>query len=225
MKKFIVSALSVCSLLSCSPDEATIENTGTSRNTVQLKNISPARNYANSFDYAGAFHSQLLDDYTHNYNSSTDLSAVINNVEAAAYEANFNSFMSDYNGLSIPYMAWVIDNTDNTQSIINATDMSSYGKSVMLNFTVLLDTFENEKFDKIYTAIVSFESDILNDQSLTNLDKQTILVTTSTARYSIYSNKGGPRGWTRTRAGIAASINDEMALAVTSSVTANIMAE
>jgi hypothetical protein len=216
--------------MSCTADEPLPENDNlemANRDHIKLKSLDIAKNPANNLDYIGILHAEILEGYIQDYSSSTELIYVINGVEAVAFnDTNFYSILNNYQGLNANETEWVIDNTTKPQEIINITYMSQGGKDQMSSFISMLDSFENEQYSMVYNTITAFEKKVDTDSSLTGIDKQTILATTSTARYSIaFENRGGGRGWNKTKVGIIASINSDVAEAVTTSVAANIMAE
>jgi hypothetical protein len=223
MKKFIVPVLSICFFISCSTDEATDNKPF---QEIRLKSLTTPGNTNNTVDYIGALNAQILGDYCANYVNPTNLASVVGNVENLALnDPDFVSITGNYTGLDVSDAQWALDNVSAPTNIIDATLMGLHAKNTLSNFITMLDGFENKEYRIVYASIVAFEADVNSDALLSQSDKQIILATTSTARYCIAYNGPKKRTWTETKAGIIASVNSNAALAVTTSVTANIMAQ
>ncbi len=224
MKKFIVPVLSICFFFSCSSDDTSAINAG--HLSFKEKSLLRPENANNQFDFIGELHAQILEDYLDFNNTPSQIDSVVNDVDnIAENNTEFNTISNGYSGLITTKVQWILENTSNPENIIYSTGMTSIGKTQLLDFVNLLYTFENKPYSYVYSTVVSFENKILSDNSINLSDKKTILMATSTARYSIAYSNDKDRKWSKTRTGIVASINSDVAEAVTTSVAANIMAE
>ena len=230
MKIFIVSVLSVCFFVSCNTDDMlsnTNENNVNPHPGIVMKSLNSPANSTNSFDYVGDLQLDVLTAYVQNYSGSALLSYVVPNVNTTtANNSGFNTISTGYSGLNTTDAQWVVNNVSDLTKMMNKTTMSTGGKTQMSNFISMLEGFKNQAFANTYASITSFESTITGNSTLTSLDKQVTLSTTSTARYLIaYECNGGGRGWNKTKAGIMASINNDDAAAVTTSLMTNIVVQ
>lgn len=228
MKKFIVPVLSVCLFfMSCSADEATTAPAEEAlRSNTRLKSLSGVGNSGNQYDYIGELHATILTDYLENYQPTSSIGDIIDDVESvASVTSGFSVISSGYTGLHVLEVEWTIDNISSPENLIDSTSMTPAGKTELLSFFELLDGLEGKAFSYVHTTIMGFEDKVLQNSLLTQTDMKTILATTSTARYSIAYADDKDRQWSRTRTGILSSVKGDAARAVTTSVTANIVAD
>lgn len=224
MKKFIVPVVFIYFFMSCSSDDASIINN--ENLPFKEKSLLRPENVNNQYDFLGELHAQILEDYLELNNIPSPVDDVVNDVDDIAENNTvFNTISNDYTGLITTKVIWIVQNAYNPENIVYNMNMTGKGKTELLDFVNLLYDFESKPYTYVYDTIVNFENKILNDITINASDKQTILTATSTARYSIAYAYGKDRKWSKTRTGIIASINSDVAEAVTTSVAANIMAE
>jgi hypothetical protein len=197
-------------------------------------------NSKNSFDVAGELYNELLDSYYANNGTAVNntpniLSQV--NAFAGSNERFLMAKGSSYTPSSPSTIQYIITNPiTGVPEIVGKSGMSVIAK---LSFnTFLLDLKSrcknDEDFEHIYDFIVSYEDNVTASIVLNNTEKQTILTSTSFARFSAYRGKRKPkkntdRDWDLLIAGIAAG-TDGMAQystgnAITMSTTVTIALE
>jgi hypothetical protein len=231
MKKFIVPVLSVYFFISCSTDDTALTTVETSTTDsasdvkITKKNLVIPENPYNEYDFLGKIHAEILNDCNENYFMSTDLPDIITDVETIAISnANFTEIQNDYHGLDPDRVEWVSENAMLPEDIIAALDMSTAGKAMFIDFTELLEVAHSLAYNQLYSRIVAYENDVINNTDLTETDKQIILIAASTARYSLANNGGRP--WKKTKCGINATASTlDMAESVTISVAVNLLTE
>lgn len=222
--------LSICFFISCSTDDTalnTVETTTTDSAFQQTttKSLSVAANTANVYDNAGRLYSEILTKYFQTYSSSSlMLETTITNVDNAALTNSEFASIGNYSGLNPTNMQWTLANINNTSAIITKAGLSENGKMIMINFISLLPTFEPLPFSTVYNTIKALETSVSNDTSLNRVDRQIILSAFSIARYSIYYSIEKPRRWEKVRASVlASSVTNELQLAITTSVSADLL--
>lgn len=231
MKKFIVPVLSVCFFISCSSDDAalnTIDATTTdsaSDTKITKKNLVTPNNPNNQYDFLGELHVELLNDCEANIYGSTTVTDAIAKVEwAAAGNNSFTAISQGYEGLEPAKVTWVLQNGDDTEAIVDNSQMSDEGKRIMAEFIDMLESIHQLPYSSVYNQIISYENMVANNTILNSADRKTILIATATSRYSIANNGG--RKWGRTKFGVTASISSSsVAEAVTLSVTAGLLSD
>lgn len=228
MKKFIVHLLPVCLfVMSCTVDEAVSSETeNTVRTGTKLKSLTGIANPDNDYDYVGALHVEILNDYLENSPSSATIRDIIDDVEDIAGGTRDFSLISDgYPGLTVTEVALAIEDTSLPGNLIDNSAMSAAGKIELTDFLDLVDNFDSKPLSYVYDTVTNFEEEIMGNSTLTGPDIKIILTTTATARYSIAYANDKDRQWSKTRTGIICSINNSAAKAVITSVTANIIAD
>lgn len=235
MKKFIVPVLSICFFMSCSTDDTalnTVETTTTdsaSDKNITEKSLGNPENPANTFDYIGALHIEMLDNYLNTCKEGEDADYVVRNVEAIArHNSKFISqnLNNGYTGLDVNDVEWTMENIDLPKDIMIKSGLGTGAKLLMENFIAMLDTYENTPFNEACNAIKAFEAGIIVNQNLTSSEARTILCSTSIARYALSYSDGRIRKWYKIKNAVTSSVfTMDIADALTISVTADVLTD
>lgn len=200
MKPYYLCILFITLFISCSDsNDITDSNISNQRVISVIDDSSEAINYANPHDYAGQIHQELLTTYYNADGLPFTLSGIITTATTVA-NAN-DSFMSltknaPYHFGYADRVTYIVSQPVGFQdAIINESIQDSDARSSFKTFVteLLLACEEEDDFSVLYDSIVAYEEAVYNDSSLTNHDKQTILITTSITRHSVYARKKKPK--------------------------------
>ena len=227
MKKLIVSVLTIYVFVSCTTDDAVqAQKTNADfRPGFIQKNIINPENNNNAYDFVGALHAEILNDYLENNTLPVNLKDVMYDVyDTAVLNNDFVAINTGSSSLNELKVEKAIDNLTTPLNIVNVTNLSSAGKAKLTVFLADIDDLETMTLSDAVSDIIAFETTVTNDHNLTVTDNKIILRFTAIARYSLAY--GEDRGWNKTKAGILASINTSYAAeAVVLSITANLVAQ
>ena len=186
---------------SCSDD--TPQNEGQAdagvASTLRAKGIEtlPA-NPANTYDYVGKLHNELLYTYYQSRRQPNDFASVMERLDSLAWNhLNFIRLAAD--GYSVPDTVKI--NSILERQITVATDvialskLSVSAKSSLSTFISSIYAFSTteDDYEVIYSYLVAYESDVLHNVSYSITDKAVLLSLSSIARHSAYAKKKRPK--------------------------------
>jgi hypothetical protein len=174
--------------VSCSPDGDNIPDT-TKGMTDRITGLYP-ENSANAFDGAGQLHNDISEAFLAGGYSTASIQGTITTCESLA------SSNVDYMALKEPYTSpdplrldYIINNEASSMAdIIANSPMTSTAKTSLTTFinTVMSYQAQQKEYDLLYQYIITYETAILADSSLTATDRKIILTTSSISRYAFY---------------------------------------
>lgn len=187
--------------IGCSSTSENEEVTGSLSNPnfyrMDAIDVSPA-NSANPYDKVGQIQLEVIEAYYLEPTLPNTLPNVVGQVLAKC-KAN-SSFVtlsnSEYQFTDLSRIAYLADHSATLPSEVLAASLEvSLSQNSLGNFiTALLSLCETEtSFNILYDYIVSYERDVIADETLSVHDKRMILTTTSIIRYSTYARKKKPK--------------------------------
>lgn len=198
--KFFYLCIFFCSLfISCSDNsDANFQNPIAQR--IGLVNIdSIPINKANPYDAAGQVHLELLTAYYSGEGLPLTLNGIVSTTQTIAN--NTLSFSNLTGG--VPYIfnnpnrvTYIVSQPVGIldEVIVGSIEGSDARTNLKSFINSLLDTCEQEEdFGVLYDYIVSYENSILQNGNLSHQDRQTIFITSSIARHSVYARKKKPK--------------------------------
>ncbi len=198
--KFFYLCIFFCSLFisCCDHSDSNYQSSVAQRFAVVSIDTIPI-NKANPYDAAGQIHHELLTAYYNIESLPLTLTGIITTTQTIANETS--SFVNLTKG--VPYVfnysdrvAYIVSQpTGILDEIINGSLEGNEARINLKSFiTSLLSQCEQEDdFGVLYNYIVSYEDSVLRNGSLSLKDKQTILITSSIARHSVYARKKKPK--------------------------------
>lgn len=204
MLKSILTVALLWSAVSCNTNEMSDLNSSarteisTSGNLAAKASDNP-ENPLNNWEECGQKHNVIL-NYVITYQKTLDNSGLTNSEIAdkciMASNNYFNQkYAQDYNNTQSPFtvdkIRSILNDGDNKFSNViqgmNASDKVKAKSSELINMMYnLASTDKDTEYEDVKASIVSFESSIMNDASLSQAEKDQLLQTTSIARYSSY---------------------------------------
>ncbi|WP_294210316.1 hypothetical protein [uncultured Chryseobacterium sp.] len=204
MLKSILTVALLWSAVSCNTNEMSDLNSSarteisTSGNLAAKASDNP-ENPLNNWEECGKKHNVIL-NYVITYQKTLDNSGLTNSEIAdkciMASNNYFNQkYAQDYNNTQSPFtvdkIRSILNDGDNKFSNViqgmNASDKVKAKSSELINMMYnLASTDKDTEYEDVKASIVSFESSIMNDASLSQTEKDQLLQTTSIARYSSY---------------------------------------
>ncbi|WP_294276983.1 hypothetical protein [uncultured Chryseobacterium sp.] len=204
MLKSILTVALLWSAVSCNTNEMSDLNSSarteisTSGNLASKASDNP-ENPLNNWEECGKKHNVIL-NYVITYQKTLDNSGLTNSEIAdkciVASNNYFNQkYAQDYNNTQSPFtvdkIRSILNDGDNKFSNViqgmNASDKVKAKSSELINMMYnLASTDKDTEYEDVKASIVSFESSIMNDASLSQAEKDQLLQTTSIARYSSY---------------------------------------
>lgn len=204
MLKSILTVALLWSAVSCNTNEMSDLNSSarteisTSGNLASKASDNP-ENPLNNWEECGKKHNVIL-NYVITYQKTLDNSGLTNSEIAdkciMASNNYFNQkYAQDYNNTQSPFtvdkIRSILNDGDNKFSNViqgmNASDKVKAKSSELINMMYnLASTDKDTEYEDVKASIVSFESSIMNDASLSQAEKDQLLQTTSIARYSSY---------------------------------------
>ncbi len=204
MLKSILTVALLWSAVSCNTNEMSDLNSSarteisTSGNLAVKASDNP-ENPLNNWEECGKKHNVIL-NYVITYQKTLDNSGLTNSEIAdkciVASNNYFNQkYAQDYNNTQSPFtvdkIRSILNDGDNKFSNViqgmNASDKVKAKSSELINMMYnLASTDKDTEYEDVKASIVSFESSIMNDASLSQAEKDQLLQTTSIARYSSY---------------------------------------
>lgn len=198
--KFFYLCILLCSLfISCSDHSDTLyENTTAQRiGPVSIDTIPINRD--NPYDAVGQVHHELLTTYYNGEGLPLTLNGIVSTTQTIANDSS--SFLNLTGG--VPYIfnhsnrvAYIVSQPVGLlDEVISGSIAGSEARINLKSFiNSLLDACEQEEdFGVLYEYIVSYENSILQNANLSSQDRQTILITSSIARHSVYARKKKPK--------------------------------
>lgn len=200
------------STIACS-DEYTGETSETTE-TAQIigstkkSGIGPG-NPANPFDLAGTVHNEILealDETSFNSQSIEDIAVLIDSVSTSYTEL---ALSSNYPALStrLVEITWIVNNDNAIDGVLATSTLGLNARTSLMVFIDSLLLSADNPYEDIHPIIVSYEADILANNSFTSNDKRIILTTTSVVRYSVYERKRKDKDWETSVTNIAATVS------------------
>ena len=196
MHKFYFYTLLLCllSTYSCSDDAGdspTIEksaspgyskdNTG---NTVPLKPANPA----NPYDFAGALHNSILEDYLPVEDPKATVLQIIDRLDAfAKTHADFTGIADcNYTKPTALRLSYIVSNPlTGPDEILNAAGLSPSARTSLSGYLNTASQLNRDDiaFSNIYTFSTAFEKSVLENSAYTAAEKKTILTAAAITRY------------------------------------------
>lgn len=189
MKNFLLCLVLSFSFIACSTDTGLSE----SQNNASLKNgnnnlVSP-QNKTNPFDSVGKQYYDALMLYRQKNQFPNSISEITAEIKFAS---------KDFRGPSltgrnvIPFTDEIVESImadpDNSMiAIVQGSTLSAGAKATVVDFLQGLILQRDEEFNLLYNYVVSYESSIIANTTLTTDEKDTILTIASISRYSLYS--------------------------------------
>ncbi|WP_406843499.1 hypothetical protein [Flavobacterium soyae] len=190
MKNLLLCTVLVWFFNSCSTDSEFNQSEAFS-NAESKSNVGLAlpMNTANPFDYKGKrYYDELGNYYQHNStpNSASELSDQIRFMSNKMGKAH-NSYKN-----IILFNNAIVDSimSDPDNMLILIVENSLLGSAAKSSLTTFLQGLLSKReleFTIIYDYVVAYEDSILEDTSLSEDDKDTVLTVASISRYSLYS--------------------------------------
>lgn len=190
MKIFLINALLLCLLTSCSTDsdfnQSELYN-ASSEKSASIE-LSPA-NKLNPFDYKGLmFYNALNEYYTSNMapNSIAEITAQIKYLSCQIDKRkNTRKRIIAFNDSIVEA---IMSDPDNSMiDIVQSSGLSANAKINVISFLQGLISHRQSDFSVSYGYVVSYEGAIIEDNLFDDDETETILTITSISRYSLYS--------------------------------------
>jgi hypothetical protein len=187
MKKILLCGVLVSFitlLSSCDSEELT------SNHQQQLKKTSPSVRSDNPFDTIGILYNVLFDAYAASNNRDDTIEGIA---------VKINELITGHSNLEPTTIAINAGFTDRVEQILNYPEysldiiVSEVGLSVRVK-TKLNDLIElvsgvtTNDYPEIGVDVISYEEDIITDESLTPEEKEVLLTVSSIVKYSLYDN-------------------------------------
>lgn len=188
MKNFIVCSLLCFMTLSCADDSIVEAYNNKSHHLKSAQVIAP-ENSSNQWDYIGKKYYEALKVYTNTNgfsNSSSEMSEKL--IFLRQYVKKENNTGKGLIPFTDEMVNAIMDDPENSLiAIISDSGLGSDAKSSLISFLQSLLSQRHESFNFLYAFIVSYEEIILDNTTLINDEKDTILIVASISRYSLYS--------------------------------------
>jgi hypothetical protein len=190
MKNLLICSISLCFLISCSADSDVntfeINDNVSSQSKILL--FSPA-NKANPFDSKGKEYYDALIVYQKQNqfpNSITEITDQIRFVSSQFEKGRITS--RSVISFNETIVASIMSDPDNSMiQIVQSSLLVSAAKASLINFLQDLIAQRQLEFSIAYGYIVAYEDTVLESNTMSEDDKETILTVTSISRYSLYS--------------------------------------
>ncbi len=172
---------------SCNEDSLIAEADKQDNTHLLMRGTELPDNINNTFDIAGQLHIELTEGYLLTHPKAIPIENTITIVELIA---NLNpSFLSlrPY-GYVLPTANRVEHIINNENEVINNLSISSSAKLALSHFieNLMLYQKNNTEFSVVYSYIVDYETDVMLNNSYNEMDKRTLLTTSSIARHAMH---------------------------------------
>jgi hypothetical protein len=188
MKKILLCGvlLSLVTLLSSCDNEELI-----STHQQELKKtMSPSTSSDNPFDAIGILYNVLFDAYVASNNRDDTIEGIA---------VKINELITGYSNLEPTTIAINAGLTDRVEQILNYPEhsldiiVSEVGLSVRVKAKLndlieLVSGVTTNDYPEIGVDVISYEEDIITDESLTPEEKEVLLTVSSIVKYSLYDN-------------------------------------
>lgn len=195
--------------IACS-DDYTSETTKTEHisNSAKKLSIQPD-NAANPFDMAGSVHNEIMETLEQtNFNSQSieQIAILIDSVATICPE--IISLPNDTPLSSrLSEITWIVNSNNAVDDVLAVSTLSTIAKTNLVTFVNSLLLAAPAPYEDIHSMIVSYEAAVLNNSTFSTNDKRIILITTSVARYVIYSDERKDKDWETGVSRIAATVS------------------
>ncbi|KIA95603.1 MULTISPECIES: hypothetical protein [unclassified Flavobacterium] len=153
-------------------------------------------NDANPYDSIGRLHNEVLEIYLAANSGSITIEDIMVQIQSIGLSNTFNIVQDCSAPTSINIINTILsDPLNNGDTIIENSVLSPQAKTKIKIFLNSLAMIQSNPYDDIYESITTYESEIISNHLLNNVDKRVMLTTASIARYSIYYEKKKDRDW------------------------------
>lgn len=187
MKKFLVCITLLFTTISCSSD---LDNQVENANSYEFEKSEFPANPLNPMDKIGKGFYESLKLYEKDKkstNSTADLTDQLRFL-SKSIPGKHNLTGKGLITFTDEIVESIMADPDNALIlIVESSNLSTSSKNNLINFLQDLIYQRNMDFSVLYTFVVSYEADTLNDSSLIQLEKDTLLTVAAISRYSLYS--------------------------------------
>lgn len=144
-------------------------------------------NTNNPYDSVGILHTYVLDAFLTTYNAFTTIKDVQMNIHGIMHEFDLTEPLSfseqEYlEIINTPETVW--------NNLLTTSVFSEVAKDNLKAFREIMMGWENKTWSLVYTDLLFYENDVLQNSSLSQDEKRMILTLTSIVRHSIHYKKG-----------------------------------
>lgn len=199
MKNYLLCAILSFAIISCSTEsEVDPSVTSDSNPSILHTNSQIPHNNANPFEGRGKEYFDLLTIYLDTNkvpNSATEMTEqiqfMLQNYDTKRYKSRSTA------SLTSKHVTMVLSEPEKQLiAILENGSLSSEAKEELIHFVQALLTQQDSEYVEQYNYIVSYETKILENKTLSAVEKETILSLSSVSRYALYANsKHRDRDW------------------------------
>ena len=188
MKNLLLCITALIFLISCSSD-SDFDKSGNGKKQFLETNISefPANN-TNPYDSIGKEFYKSLNLYYVEKQFPNSISEISNQINFVSSTFTKNSNTSKLIVFNDEIVEAIMSDPDNIMiSIVQNSSLGTSAKANLITFLQNLIIQRQEEFNVVYDFIISYESTVVNNNVLSDDEKETLLSVTSISRYSLYS--------------------------------------
>ncbi|MDP5198986.1 hypothetical protein [Flavobacterium sp. DG2-3] len=190
MKNLILCSVLVCFFISCSTDSEINQSEPFSNAEAKSSNgLALPMNTANPFDYKGKMYYNELNIYYQDHQMPKSTLELRDQIRFISNKIGYSQY-SHKNIISFndSIVDFIMADPDNMMiTIVQNSLLSPASKSSITNFLQGLLLKRELEFGVKYDYVVSYEDSIIENSTISEDDKDTILTVTSISRYSLYS--------------------------------------
>lgn len=188
MKNLLLCITALIFLISCSADSDFDKSANDQTQSVET-NISkfPANN-TNPYDSIGKGFYKALDLYYVEKQFPNSIKEITNQIKFVSATVTKRSNTSKLIVFNDEIVEAIMSDPDNMMiSIVQNSSLGIAAKANLINFLQNLILQRQEEFNVIYEFIISYESTVIDNNEISDDEKETLLSVTSISRYSLYS--------------------------------------
>lgn len=195
--------------LSCSEETAyTME--GTQAGNYGARGATEASNPANPYDSAGRIHDEILEaleDCDFKGHSVAGIAHIVDSTVAMHPEIgpapSLLSVSEKVNEISA-----LANGSTSLGDVVEASTLRAEAKASILELANSLQLMEDDSYEDIWLAIMSYEAGVLASSAFDTREKEMMLTATSVVRYSVRRKKRKDKDW-ETSVSIAAAVSGD----------------
>lgn len=197
MKNYLIILLYAVLFASCESTETELTNTESSHFNKKTQDPSPV-NPANTFDYVGQVHYDLLRSYYADSFLPKSSDSIVGqvNLKASAHPFFDGFLITDYNLVPLSRIDMIVANSEyEFSSIVANLPLSIQTKNDFSAFvaTVLSKVDYDVDYEAIYNYVVLYESTLQHSKDISASEKEYLLSVTSIIRHSVFAKRKRPK--------------------------------
>ena len=188
MKNLLLCTTALIFLISCSADSDFDKSGNVKKQSLETDISEFPANNRNHYDSIGKEFYKTLNLYYAEKQFPNSINEISNQIKFISFNITKNSNTSKLIVFNDEIVEAIMSDPDNMMiTIVQNSSLGISAKTNLINFLQTLIIQRQEEFNVIYEFIVSYENTVVDNNALSDDEKETLLSVTSISRYSLYS--------------------------------------